>query len=461
MVYDLVIIGGGPAGYVAAERAAQGGMKTLLLEKRRLGGVCLNEGCIPTKSLLYSAKLLDSARDSKAYGVTVEGASIDHAKVIARKNKVVRTLVGGVSAMLKGLGVEVVSGEARIAGRTDDGYKVECAGETYVGRRLLIAAGSHSARPPITGLKAGLESGFVLTNREILELDTLPKRLAVIGGGVIGLEMASYFLSCGGVVTVVEALDHIAGQMDAEIGKLLQKNYEKKGMTFHLSAKVSEIAPDGVVFEKDGASHTLSTDKVLLSIGRRPSAEGLGLETIGVALENSAIITDERMRTNVPDVFAAGDINGKSMLAHTAYREAEVAVNQMLGVKDKMRYNAVPSVIYTNPELGSVGETLASAVGMGLRASEVKASMRYSGRYVAENEGGDGIAKLVFDDDTRTVIGAHVLSNYASEFIVAAGIMIERQIPLNQLKEIIFPHPTVGEIIRDVIFQYHPKEQKS
>ena len=361
MQYDLIVLGGGPAGYLGAERAGAAGLSVLCIEKGSVGGVCLNEGCIPTKTLLYSAKLYDGAKHGEKYGVSAQGLAVDHAKVVARKNKVVKLLVGGVKAALKQNGVTLIEGEGRVEGRDKNGFRVWVNGETHTAGKLLIATGSAPAVPPIPGFKEGMERGFVLTNREILALTEAPERLVVIGGGVIGLEMASYFNSIGSAVTVVEMLDHIAGENDAELTALLQKNYEKKGVRFILGARVTELAEGGVCYEKDGEACRVDADKVLLSIGRRANTAGLGLETIGVELARGAVVTDLHMRTNVPGVYAAGDVNGKSMLAHTAYREAEVAVNDMLGIADEMRYGAVPSVVYTNPELASVGETEATA----------------------------------------------------------------------------------------------------
>ena len=455
MVYDLIIIGGGPAGYLAAERAGEAGLNTLLIEKRFIGGVCLNEGCIPSKALLYSAKLYDGASHGEKYGITVENIKLNHQAVVARKRKVIDTLVGGIKMKLKKLKVTVVEGEGHIEKRNSEGFCVSVNGTEYTGWRLLIATGSEASVPPIPGLKEGLASGFVLTNREILELQEIPERLVVIGGGVIGLEMASYFNTAGSKVTVVEMLNKIAGPTDAEISKILQKNYEKKGVTFKLGARVTEVTSKGVVYELNGNKETVEADKVLLSIGRRPSTNGLGLENIGVNTERGAIKTDEQGRTNVAGVYAAGDVNGSHMLAHVAYRESEVAINTILGKKDHMRYNAVPSVIYTNPEVACVGETEESAKAKGMDVACVNLTMKYSGRYVAENEGGDGICKLIIDKKRNRLVGVHMIGNYSSEIIVSAVTMIETEMRIEDIKEIIFPHPTVCEIIREGIFEYH------
>ena len=451
--FDLIIIGGGPAGYLAAERAGAAGLKTAVIEKRSLGGVCLNEGCIPSKAFLNSAKIFDYAAHGDKYGVTTTGASIDHAKVVARKNKVVKKLVAGVGAKMKHHGVTVVQGNAAIAGKTPEGFAVAVGEESYTAKKLLIAAGSVPVVPPIPGVKEGLESGFVLTNREILDLKEAPGELVVIGGGVIGLEMASYFNSIGCKVTVIEMLDKIAGPTEGEISALLLKNYQKKGVDFRLGCKVTGVSGNAVTYEERGEAKSVRADKVLLSIGRRAAAEGLGLESIGLLTERGAIVTDRQMRTNVSGVYAAGDINGKSMLAHTAYREAEVAVNHMLGKRDVMRYNAIPSVIYTNPEVAGVGETEETARENGIDVKSVTLPMAYAGRYVAEVEGGDGICKLVMDAAHNRLVGVHLMGSYASEIIYGAAMMIETEMRIEDIKEIVFPHPTVSEIIREALFE--------
>jgi dihydrolipoamide dehydrogenase len=454
MTYELIVIGGGPAGYLAAERAGEAGLSTLIIEKRSLGGVCLNEGCIPSKALLYSAKIADNARQGEKYGVEAADVKLNHQVVIKRKNKVVRNLVAGVKAKMRKNKVTVVDGVAYIAGRNTEGYEVKVGEDSYVGQRLLIATGSVPIMPPIPGVKEGAESGYVLTNREILDLEEVPKRLAIVGGGVIGLEMASYYQSAGSEVTIIEMLDKIAGPTDPEISKILQKNYEKKGIKFLLGSKVTKIEDNAVVYEADGQTHKVEADKVLMSIGRRAATEGLGLKNIGVELERGRIKVDDKCQTNVPNVYAAGDVNGKSMLAHTAYRESEVAVNNILGKKDTMRYNAIASVIYTNPEVAGVGETEETAAEKGIDFEVKKLPMMYSGRYMAENEGGDGICKILVDKKHKRLIGVHMIGNYSSEIIYGAALMIEMEMRVDDVKELVFPHPTVSEIVRETIFEF-------
>ncbi len=454
MVYDLIVLGGGPAGYLAAERAGHAGLKTAVIEKRFVGGVCLNEGCVPSKTLLNSAKVFEHAAHGEKYGVKTEKASIDQNFVIDRKNKVVNTLVTGIKGALRANKVTLVEGVGTIEGRNADGYEVKVNDETYTAKRLIIATGSAPVLPPIKGAKEGLESGFIMTNREILDLREIPENLVVVGGGVIGLEMAAYFNTVGSKVTVIEMMDKIAGPTDAQISEILMKNYQKKGVDFKLSSKVVEFKADAVCYEYEGKAYEVKADKVLMSIGRRPVTEGIGLEKIGVELERGKIKTDSTGKTNVPNVYATGDVNGVSMLAHTAYRESEVAVNNILGKKDIMRYDAIPAVIYTNPEVGSVGETEESAKAKGIDYEVASVSMMYSGRYVAENDGGDGICKVLIEKKSRRMIGCHMIGSYASEIIVSAGMMIETQMRVKDIKEIVFPHPTVCEIIREAIFKF-------
>ena len=451
-MYDLIILGGGPAGYNAAERAGHAGLKTLVIEERALGGVCLNEGCIPTKTLLYSAKIYDYAKHGADYGVTFGSAAIDHAFVVERKNKVVKQLVSGIGAKLKKCGVEVIKASAIIKERNTDGFTVTADGKDYVGKQLLIATGSSAALPPIDGLADSLKNGFALTNREILDLNEIPKTIVVVGGGVIGLEMASYFNSVGSKVYVVEMMNKIAGAVDSDIAKLLQKDYASRGVEFILGAKVTSIKDKKVSYEKDGKITEIAADYALVSIGRRARTAGLGCENIGLRLERGAIVTNEFGKTNVPGVWAAGDVNGKSMLAHTAYREGEVCINNILGKKDRINYNSIPAVIYTNPEVASVGETEESAKAKGLDFDVKTVTLKYSGRYVAENENGYGILKVITDKTHKNIVGLHMIGSYASEIIYGAAMMVETEMRVEDIQKIVFPHPTVCEVIRESMF---------
>ena len=457
-MYDLAIVGGGPGGYVAAGKAGQAGLKVILFEKRELGGVCLNEGCIPTKTLLYSAKVLDYAHHADRYGITVQGADPDYGAILKRKTKVVKKLVGGIKVQMRNANVEVINGEAVLEGRSAETFTLSCNGESYAARNVLLCTGSEAAVPPIPGLREGL-GNTVLTNREILELPELPERLVVIGGGVIGMEFASFFNSMGTQVTVVEMLPKILGPMDAEISAMLQAQYAKKGVDFHLGCQVVAVEGNEVVFkDADGQEQRAIGDKILVSVGRRARLEGIGLEKLGVELAlNPAgrpygVKVDAQMRTNVPGLYAAGDVTGFSMLAHTASREGEVAVNTILGKADEMRYNAIPGVVYTNPEVAGVGVTEAEAARQCLDFTVLKLPMAFSGRFVAENERGEGLCKVIVDAKSHQVLGVHMLGNPCSEIIQSACIAIEKGLTVEQLKEVVFPHPTVSEILKETVF---------
>lgn len=449
---DLLIIGGGPAGYVAAERAGHKGLNVVLFEKKALGGVCLNEGCIPTKTMLYSAKTYENALHGDKYGVFAENVSFEYEKIVARKNKVVRKLVSGVRTKMKANHVTVVEGDASIIGRDDKGIEISCNGDSYRGANLLICTGSEAFVPPIPGIS---EAGdIVMTNREILDLKEQPKSLIVIGGGVIGMEFASLFNSLGSKVTVIEMLPEILGNNDFEISGMLRDIYAKKGIEFNLNAKVVKVDGTKVVFEKDGNTDTVEGDKILMSVGRRAVTQGFGLENLNVELAHGGIKVDEKMRTNVPNVFAAGDVTGFSLLAHTASREGEVVVNNLTGRPDLMRYNAIPGVVYTNPEVAGVGETEESAKKKGIAYKIAKLPMAYAGRFVAENEGGNGLCKVLIGEKYGEVIGVHMLGNPGSEMIYGVCIAIEQEMTIKELQEVVFPHPTVSEILKETIFAF-------
>ena len=332
------------------------------------------------------------------------------------------------------------------------GFAVEADGKEYTGKNLLITTGSNPALPPIDGLADSLKDGFALTNREVLDLEEAPKTLTVVGGGVIGLEMASYFNSVGTKVYVVEMLDHIAGPTDREISEMLKKEYASRGVEFILGARVTSIKNGKVCYELDGKANELVCDKALVSIGRRARTQGIGLENVGVLLERGAIVTDEYCRTSVPGIWAAGDVNGKSMLAHTAYREGEVAVTNILGGKDRVNYNAIPAVIYTNPEVASVGETTESAKEKGLDVTVKTVTLKLSGRYIAENEGGNGILKLIIDNKHKNIVGLHMIGNYSGEIIYGAAAMVDLEMRVEDIQKLVFPHPTVCEVIREAMF---------
>ncbi|MDR2765394.1 MAG: dihydrolipoyl dehydrogenase [Tannerella sp.] len=450
---DLAIIGGGPAGYVAAERAGAKGLSVVLFEKRELGGVCLNEGCIPTKTLLYSAKVYDYAVHGDKYGIRASDVTFDFDRIIARKNKVIKKLVAGIGAKMKAHGIQVVRGEAQIRGRSTDGIEIACNGETFRARDLLLCTGSEAFVPPIPGIR---EAGdIVLTNREILALREQPRSLVIIGGGVIGMEFASFYNRLGTEVTVIEMLPEILGGLDGEISAMLRDVYTQKGIRFRLSCKVTEVRNSEVMYlTPEGATASATGEKILVSVGRRAVTGGVGLETLGVERTRGGVKTDNRMRTNIPNVYAAGDITGFSMLAHTASREGEVVINNLTGRPDVMRYNAIPGVVYTNPEVAGVGLTEEAAAREGIACRVARLPMAYAGRFVAENEGGVGLCKVIVGERYGEVLGVHMIGNPCSEMIYGACMAVEQELTLREMEEIVFPHPTVSEIFRETVFTF-------
>lgn len=440
-MYNLAIIGGGPAGNHAAAMAAEQGFSVILFEKQALGGTCLNVGCIPTKTLLYSSKMYKHAMEGAKYGVKAENVTFEYDKIVARKNKIIRKLNAGIRARMTAAKVTVVTGEARV--ESNDGHTVAivCGEEHYQAERLLICTGSVTAIPPIPGV----DTAEYWTSTEALESKTVPESLVVIGGGVIGIEFAGLFNTFGTKVTVVEMAPEILPGIDTEISALLREQLRKNGVEFHLSSKVLHVATGCVTYEDAEGEHRAEATNVLMCVGRKPSLEGV--RELGLEPNRNGIKTDCHMRTSMPNVWAAGDVNAVSLLAHTADREAEVAVNDMLGHDDCIRYDAIPGVIYTNPEVAGCGATEDKLRAEGREFKVRRLQMTFSGRFVAENEGGNGLVKIITDTDDK-ILGVHAIGNPCSEFIAAACVAIEAGMDIRALHHVVFPHPTVAEIIK-------------
>ncbi len=440
--YDVIIVGSGPGGYIAAERAGDAGLKVLIIEREHLGGVCTNWGCIPTKSLLNSVKHYAHARESGHFGVSAEKVSFDLSKAMAWKDDVVETLRKGIEFIMKKSSVDVVFAQAQCL----DANHVKAGEKTYSCDSLILATGSTSLIPPIPGL----DQDHVMTNREILSIQEIPKRLAVIGGGVIGMEFASMFSQAGSQVHVLEMLDEILPSMDAECAKLVRR--EIRDVKYHLGSKVTAVEGNRVSFtDKKGKEQSIEADVVLVSVGRKPITEGL--EHLNLDIQNGAVVTDEQMRTSIPNVYAVGDITGKSLLAHSASRMGEVAVNTIRGKKDLMRYHAIPWAVYSQPEAAGCGLTEAEAKEKGIEVKTASLQMRANGRFLAEHgKKAGGLCKVVVDADTDVLLGVHLVGGMSSEIIYGAAAMIESELRVGEIKEIIFPHPSVSEIIRDALW---------
>lgn len=447
-MYDLVVIGAGPGGYEAAAHAARMGKKVALIEKEKLGGTCLNVGCIPAKTFLRSSKLFHECSEAEKYGVRIGSLEFDMPTVVERKNRVVGTLVKGVGGMLKRAGVEVIAGEAKLISRN----VVQVGEKRYEAANILIATGSRPAVPPIPGIR----SERVLDSDTVFDLKKIPEKIAIIGGGYIGLEFACFFNEAGSRVTVFEMLPQIAAGADQEVSSQMLQILKKKGIEFRLSCRVLEIDGGTIHYAaNDGSKATASADYFLNATGRAPSVQALGLEELGVDFSPKGIRTSELGKTNIPGIWACGDVTGRRMLAHAATREGIVAVNNMFGKRDRIRYHAVPAVIYTHPEVASVGKTEEELKADGIEYKKSSVPMAVAGRFLVENEGGTGFVKVLTGAKYGQILGVHAIGDASSEFIVAAAAMVETEMCVADASEIIFPHPTVSEALREAIVGVH------
>lgn len=445
-MYDLVVIGAGPGGYEAAAHAARLGKKVALVEKRFVGGVCLNEGCIPTKTLLKTSKLLAECRHAAAYGIRLGEPMLDVPALLARKNRIVGTLRRGVESMLKKSGVEVVTGHGRLSGPAVvevDGRKLEAA-------HILIATGSRPAIPPIPGI----DSPAVLDSTSLLELAEIPARVAVIGGGYIGLEFAAYLSAVGSRVAIFEMLPLVAGGCDGDVSRRLLQEARQSGVAVNLSCRVTRIDGRAVCYrDQEGLEGRFEADYILNATGRAPVVEDIGLEQAGIDFNAKGIRTSDTGRTNVPGVWACGDVTGRRLLAHAATREGIVAVNNMFGRPDRMRYEAVPAVIFTHPEAASVGHTEEELQARGIAYRKALTPMAMAGRFLIEHEKTSGFVKALVGAKHGEVLGVHAVGDGASEFIMAAALMIETEMRAADVREVVFPHPTISEALKEAIVE--------
>lgn len=447
--YFLAIIGGGPAGYTAAEKASKAGKEVILFEQNAVGGTCLNVGCIPTKSLLYGAKQYYNATHAQKYGVTAENVAFDFAAMQKRKTIVVRKLVAGIKQRLNNEHCTLVSGAAKVVSRTDEMVTIECNGQTYEAENLLICTGSSNFVPPIPGIK---DNPAVWDSTDALAATELPQSIIIVGGGVIGMEFATLYHELGVPVTVIEAMPTILPNLDQEVVQVLLDKYRKAGINILTSTKVETIEEHRVQTANADGVQTYEAEKILVSVGRRANLQGL--EALSdMELNRGAIIVDEFMKTNLPNVYAAGDVTGKIMLAHVAARQAEVMVGRLLKQipLQRIAYNAIPSVVYTNPEIASVGITEPQAAELNIETEVRRLPMTFSGRFMAENEGETGLCKMILDAKKQTILGVHCIGNPCSEFISAASFAVRNGYTLAELQQVVFPHPTVSEILHEMI----------
>ena len=442
MNYDFAVIGGGPAGYVAAKKAASAGLSTLLVEKEKLGGVCLNEGCVPSKTLLQAAKTYHHAKHGSVFGVEVEGLNFNFVQAHAHKNQVMDRMRGGIAGLMKKYKVEVVKGEAVL----QSGLRIRVNGETHEADDVLLCTGSSPLIPPISGI----DSKGVVDSSGILQLEQLPEHLIVIGGGVIGCEFACMYASVGIPVTVLETLPEICPSLDKDIAAVLREELIKKGVDFKLNARVEAIEQNYVRFTNGVDSEEVRGDLILVATGRKPNVNNLGLEELGLDFDPRGVRTDERGATNIPGLWAAGDVTGQAWLAHAASRMAEVVVHNILGRDDMIRHDKMPAVVYTSPEVAVVGLTKEDAEARGLHVKTGRVPMAMNARYLAENPKEAGFCKVVMEAETNRLLGVHMVGGACSEMIFGAAALLETELREQEIEEIVFPHPTTSEVMKDV-----------
>lgn len=440
---DLIIIGAGPGGYETALKAAGAGLNVTLFNGGRLGGTCLNEGCIPTKCLCRNAEVVATLREADAFGLANLSYELDYNKVVERKEAVVSQLRDGVAFLLKQAGVNVVEAFARFV----DEASVEADGKLYQADNIIIATGSDSRSLPIPG--ADLEC--VYDSSRMLDIEYVPESLTVIGGGVIGMEFASIFSSLGSKVTVIEFMKQILPPFDADIAKRLAAALKKKGVKIITSAAAQKIEQDEayrpvVTYECKGKQEAVTSTNLLMAVGRKPRLEGLGLEAAGVEFTPKGIVVDEHMRTNRPHIYAIGDVNGLMMLAHVASFQGEHALNHILGRRDEIRFDLVPSAVFTLPECGMVGLTEEQCREKGIEVLVGQSFFRANGKSLAMNEP-EGLVKLIFRKDDGLLLGAHIMGVEAADLAQQCCDLMNRRATLSEMRSIIFSHPSVSEVL--------------
>jgi dihydrolipoamide dehydrogenase len=444
--YDLTVIGGGPGGYVAAIRAAQLGLKVAVVEAREVGGTCLNRGCIPTKALLHAAEVYHTVKHSAEYGIMVREVGFDFAKIVVKKDEVVRQLRGGVASLLKSNKVAVINGRGVIADRNT----IAVTGgtpRTVTAAKMIIATGSRPSKPPIPGI----DGDRVINSDGVMSLTACPEQVVIIGGGVIGVEIATVFNTLGKQVTIVEMMDQILPGTDGEIAQLLRKSLERRGVKIFTGAKVTALksaAKGTCSFAFGGKTLEAEGDLVIVAIGRHPNTEDIGLEKVGVATERGFIQVNDQLETSVPGIYAIGDVTGKVMLAHVASTQGLVAAANAAGAHRKMRYDIVPSCIYTSPEIATVGLTEAAAVKQGYQIKIGTFPIAGNGKSLIMGVR-EGVIKMVADKTTGEILGAQLMAPRATDLITEISVAMKLESTIEEVADTIHPHPTVSEIIME------------
>ena len=446
---DIIIIGAGPAGYKAAEYAAKNGLTVTLFDYQKLGGTCLNVGCIPTKALAKNADLMIDIKQAQLYGLTNLQYTIDYQAVVERKNAVVKSLVEGVELLMSNPHIKIVRSKASIV----DAFSVEADGVLYSANNIIIATGAVNKKLPNNICK----TNDVLDSTDMLNITNLPRSLCIIGAGVIGLEFASIFNAFGVEVSVVEFLKECLPSIDSDIAKRLRKSLEKRGISFYMQSAVVDINKNIVTFiNKKQIQQSINAEKVLVAVGRMPNTSGLNLDSVNVDLFHGAIpVSDDSFNVIdnehniIESLYAVGDVNGKQLLAHAAEMQAIHVINQILGIKDNIRFDIMPAAIFTNPEAATVGYSENLCKEEGIEYSIKKAFWRANGKALAMNES-DGLLKLIVDNN-GLIIGAHAYGAHSADIIQEISVLMCSNINIGQMRDMTHIHPTFSEIIRMAI----------
>ena len=447
--FDIIVIGAGPGGYETALLAAERGKKVLLVNGGRLGGTCLNAGCIPTKCMVRDAAIVSLMKDPEEFGVANVSFDVDFSRVVERRNKVVSTLREGIDALLKRAKVTVVEGFASFV----DASSIRVNEEVYTASDIIIATGSESKSIP------GADEKWVLDSTDILAIDYIPKSLTIVGGGVIGLEFASVFNAFGSDVTVVEFLKNIAPTFDSDISKRLKQSLSKRGVKVLTGAAVKRIEKneEGQIvtwFDLKGKEDSVISSDILMAVGRRPNVDGLNLEAAGVEFSPRGIPVDDMMRTNVPHIYAIGDVNARMMLAHVASYQGKRALNAIDGVSDDIRFDVIPAALFTDPECGMVGLTEDAAKEKGINIKVGKSFYRANGKALAGGES-DGICKLIFEAESDRLVGAHIMGAEAAILAQQCADFITLGATRQAISDTIFGHPTLSEVVLAAVNSVH------
>ena len=441
MKSDIIIIGSGPGGYRTAAYAASKGKTVTIFEEGHLGGTCLNVGCIPTKTFARSAEAAGEMRNAAALGLKAVEPEFSIADIVARKDGIVEQLRQAIAAVLSAPGITLVNAKASFV----DDHTVEAAGERYTADNIIIATGSTHKSLRLEAL----DEDILLTSDTLLSLTAFPRRLCIVGAGVIGMEFASIFRQLGAEVTVVEFLKECIPALDSDIAKRLRKQLEKQGVEFYMQSAVKKIADGCVTFERKGKELSVEADKVLMAVGRRPVVEGYGLENTSIEHDARGIVVDDNMQTNVPGIYAIGDVNARMMLAHAATMQGLHVVNHILGITDNIRLDIMPAAIFTNPEAACVGKTEDQLKAEGVEIEVRKKMYRTNGRALAMNEA-EGYIKLCVSATDGTILSCHAFGAHSADIVQEVSALMCKNTTLQELHEMVHIHPTLGEMLQEI-----------